>query len=86
MCQLLTPIICIAFTIAVRILSQKMTTGSVGNFAFVQPFHLPIVNRMIPGMKIHCEERYYYSFPNASEEISAMSDQLFSKVLKTYCS
>jgi hypothetical protein len=63
-----------------------MTSGNVGNFAFVQPFHLPIVNKMIPGLKIHCAEKYYYSVPNTTENTTALSDELFSKVLQTYCS
>jgi hypothetical protein len=60
-CQLLTPILCIAFTVAIRVLTEKIATGSVGNFSFVQPFHLPIINKMIPHLKIHCTEKYYYS-------------------------
>jgi hypothetical protein len=85
-CQLITPIICIAFTIAVRVLTQQLTTGNVGNFSFIQPFHLPIVNKVIPGMKIHCAEKYYYSLSNTSEETTALTHDIFGKVLKTYCS
>jgi hypothetical protein len=84
-CQLITPVICIAFTIAVRVLTEQMTTGNVGNFSFIQPFHLPIVNKMIPGMKIHCPEKYYYTLEDTSEESNALTQQIFGRVLKTYC-
>lgn len=68
-----------------RVLTEQMTTGNVGNFSFIQPFHLPIVNKMIPGMKIHCPEKYYYTLEDTSEESNALTQQIFGRVLKTYC-
>ena len=54
-------------------LTEQITTGNVGNFTFMQPFHLPVVNKMIPGMKIHCSEKYYYTLSDTSEETKALT-------------
>lgn len=60
LCQILTPLLCLAFTIVVRVISEQFTTGAVGSFPFPQPFHMPIAYQMIPGLTLKCSEKYYY--------------------------
>jgi hypothetical protein len=65
LCQLITPLLCILFTITVRFISEKTATGSVADFSFIQPINLPQINYLIPAKGIKCNEKYYYSLPTS---------------------
>ena len=70
-CQIVTPIICLLFTVFVRIIVEGITTGAVNSYAFPQPFNMPIMNWAVRSQfNLSCQELYYYQGDLSSYEFS----------------
>lgn len=46
-CQIITPIICLLFTLFVRIIVEGITTGAIQSYDYPQPFNMPQVNNIM---------------------------------------
>ena len=46
-CQVISPILCLLFTLAVRQIVAGITTGAVKSFDYPQPFNLPILTNVL---------------------------------------
>lgn len=80
-CQIVTPLLCILFTLAVRAIVTGITTGIVKSFSYPVPFNLPILNIVTgPVLSLQCKEAYYYE--DADHELGG---RLLELQLKSYC-
>lgn len=60
-CQVVSPVICLLFTLAVRQIVAGITTGAVKTFEYPQPFNLPLLASYAKSsLALSCEEIYYY--------------------------
>lgn len=47
-CQIITPLLCVAFTLVVQILSWEIITTKVDMPSFPRPFDMPIMYEFLP--------------------------------------
>jgi hypothetical protein len=53
-CQIITPLLCVAFTLIVKIITSEIVTSKVEMPTFPRPLDLPIVYDMLP-FNISCK-------------------------------
>jgi hypothetical protein len=67
-CQIISPVICLLFTLAVRQIVSGITTGAVKSFEYPQPLNMPLLNTFVRSqLGLSCEEIYYYEHPPSAE-------------------
>lgn len=60
-CQIITPVICLLFTIFCRIIAEGITTGAIRSYGYPQPFNFPALNLALrTELNLSCTENYYY--------------------------
>lgn len=47
-CQIITPLLCVAFTLVVQLISQTIVSSKVEMPSFPRPFDLPIIYEALP--------------------------------------
>jgi hypothetical protein len=61
LCQVLSPVLCLLFTLAVRQIVGGITTGAVWSIDYPQPINLPVIDSVIrPQLGLACQQLYYY--------------------------
>lgn len=60
-CQIITPLLCVAFTLIVKIIASEVVTSKVEIPSFPRPLNMPIIYELLP-FNISCKEIYLYSF------------------------
>ncbi len=82
-CQIITPLICLLFTVFCRIIVEGITTGAVNTYSYPQPFNIPYVDMAIRSqLNLSCVQNFYYQTDKASQEVA---ESIIGMQLKDYC-
>lgn len=60
-CQIITPLLCVAFTMVVKTISSDVITSKIEKVESPVPFNFPILYNILP-LNISCEEIYFYEY------------------------
>jgi len=84
-CQIVTPLVCIAFTLAVQLITKTIVTSKIEAFNFPQPLDMPIFYSLIPSLGLSCEQHFVYEV-NRQVKSQELANKLINHSLKFYCS
>lgn len=77
LCQVVTPVLCLLFTLAVRQIVGGITTGAVWDGSYPQPLNQPILDSLLrPQLGLSCTQLYYYQHAGMPAADALMQMQL----------
>lgn len=83
-CQLITPLVCIAFTLLAQLISNEIISDKIQSFNFPQPLDFPYFYTLVDRLGLSCEQGFLYEVDgNADDKIKV--EMLLNKTLKYYC-
>jgi hypothetical protein len=84
-CQIVTPLLCIAFTLAVQLITHSIVSSKIQAFDFPQPLDMPLFYSLTPNLGLTCEQHFVYEI-NKEVKNKELSNKLINHSLKFYCS
>jgi hypothetical protein len=71
LCQVISPVLCLLFTLAVRQIVGGITTGAVWSIEYPQPLTLPLLDSLLrPQLGLSCQQLYYFQSPKADSKFA----------------
>ena len=83
-CQVLTPLLCVLFTLVIQIITDDVVSGKVSVPDVPRPLDMPLFTELLP-FNLSCREIYLYEFENGTAAGKEFAHDLMSMNLKRYC-
>ena len=93
-CQIITPMLCIMFTLVVKMLTDLIVSDQIFKVDVLLPFDLPPAMKLFYTMpsqsnktsnSMTCREAYLYQYDNVTRNMKGQVDEFFSRMLQRKC-